>query len=250
MIKRIMLIGEEKSFMVSSIANSLRREMFEVVIAEPVASLLRKKQDVPKVVLMYLTDVEAENSALLQSLNDLIEDNHSRFYLLGNPLDIDASYKNLNKKNVQKVFHRPINVQDIVEELLRINATDDVRLPGRRKILLVDDDEVTLRTISNWLQDRYTVFMCNSGKDALRFLLENVVDLVLLDFEMPGLSGPDVLEGIRNDPMTENIPVMFLTSKNDQETVLYGVSLHPTKYLLKNLPKDDIIKSIDEFFLP
>ncbi|MCR4588222.1 MAG: response regulator [Lachnospiraceae bacterium] len=250
MIKRILLIGEEKSFMVSSIANGLRRELFEVVTAEPVAPVLKKLTEVPQVVLFYLTDNESDNSILLEQINNMIIDNRCRFYVLGNPLDMEDAYRYLLKQNVLKEFYRPINVQNIIEELLKIDETEAVRLPGRKKILLVDDDEVTLRTISNWLQERYTVYMANSGKDALRFLMENVVDLVLLDYDMPGLSGPDVLDAIRNDPMTESVPVMFLTGKNDQESVLYAVSLHPDKYLLKTLPKDDIIKTIDEFFLP
>ncbi len=250
MIKRILLIGEEKSFMVSSIANGLRRELFEVIMSEPITAVLKKVTDVPQVILFYLNDSVSDNAVLLQYINTMVVDHRCRFYILGNPLDMEEAYKHLDKANVQKEFYRPINVQDIIDELLKIDEMDDVRLPGRRRILLVDDDEVTLRTLSNWLQDRYTVYMANSGKDALRFLLKNVVDLVLLDYEMPGLSGPEVLDGIRNDPMTADIPVMFLTGKNDQESVLYAVSLHPAKYLLKTLPKDDILKAIDEFFLP
>ena len=90
--------------------------------------------------------------------------------------------------------------------------------------------------------------MASSGMNAITFLAKNPVDLILLDYEMPVASGPQVLEMIRSEPATSSIPVMFLTSKSDRESVLKVVSLKPEKYLLKTMPPEELIANIDDFF--
>nr|MCR5100441.1 response regulator [Butyrivibrio sp.] len=80
------------------------------------------------------------------------------------------------------------------------------------------------------------------------FLAKNMVDLILLDYEMPVTNGPQVLEMLRSEPSTSTIPVMFLTAKGDKESVLKVVALKPEKYLLKTMPPAELISTIDEFF--
>ena len=65
---------------------------------------------------------------------------------------------------------------------------------------------------------------------------------------MPQMDGPHVLNEIRNDPKIKQLPVMFLTSKNDKESVMKVLALKPEKYLLKTMPPQDWIRDIDEFF--
>ena len=65
---------------------------------------------------------------------------------------------------------------------------------------------------------------------------------------MPVISGAKVLEMIRSEVSTESIPVMFLTTKNDKESVMKVLALKPEKYLLKTMPPQDWIRDIDEFF--
>ena len=74
------------------------------------------------------------------------------------------------------------------------------------------------------------------------------MDLVLLDYEMPVMNGPDVLKEIREMPAIKDIPVIFLTAKDDKESVMSVIRLKPAKYLLKSMPKEKLISSIDDFF--
>ncbi len=90
--------------------------------------------------------------------------------------------------------------------------------------------------------------MVTSGMNAIQFLAKNEVDLVLLDYEMPVTSGPQVLEMMKSEPQTASIPVMFLTAKGDKESVMSVLALKPEKYLLKTLKQDELIANIDEFF--
>ena len=116
-------------------------------------------------------------------------------------------------------------------------------------LLIVDDNGTMLRTMKSWLSEKYQVYMVNSGMAAITFLTKNEVDLILLDYEMPVTSGPQVLEMLRSDSEMKHIPVMFLTIKSDKHSVLTGLALKPESYLLKTMPRKDLMKSIDDFFM-
>ena len=70
-------------------------------------------------------------------------------------------------------------------------------------------------------------------------------DLILLDYEMPVCSGAQFLEMLHSEPQTKNIPVIFLTSRSDEETVKKVIELGPQGYLLKSQPKEKILESKD-----
>jgi CheY-like chemotaxis protein len=117
-----------------------------------------------------------------------------------------------------------------------------------KKILIVDDDPTTIKAFSSLLSEKYRVYMANSGMSAITFLAKNDVDLVLLDYEMPVASGPQILEMIRSEKSTAHLPVMMLTAKQDKESVMNVIEFKPDKYLLKNMAPMDIVKSVDDFF--
>ena len=80
------------------------------------------------------------------------------------------------------------------------------------------------------------------------YIADNKPDLILLDYEMPVTSGPQVLEMIRSEMKVGSIPVIFLTGKGDRESVLKVLALKPDGYLLKSMEKAALLKSLEEFF--
>jgi len=72
--------------------------------------------------------------------------------------------------------------------------------------------------------------------------------MILLDYEMPVTSGPQVLEMIRSETRTGTIPVIFLTGKGDRESVVKVLALKPDGYLLKSTDKATLLKSLEDFF--
>ena len=118
----------------------------------------------------------------------------------------------------------------------------------RKNILLVDDDNTFLKTVKGWLSEAYRVTIVSSGAQALMYIADNKPDLILLDYEMPVTSGPQVLEMIRSETKTDTIPVIFLTGKGDRESVLKVLALKPDGYLLKSMEKAALLKSLEEFF--
>lgn len=100
----------------------------------------------------------------------------------------------------------------------------------------------------SWLEDKYKIIMANSGTMAIKYLSIKKTDLVLLDYEMPVISGKQVLEMIRSEEDFRDMPVIFLTSKNDKESVMEVMSLKPEGYLLKTMTPAQIRAEIDAFF--
>ena len=105
-----------------------------------------------------------------------------------------------------------------------------------------------LRNVKGWLEDRYQVILANSGTMAIKYLATNRPDLVLLDYEMPVIDGRQVFEMIRSESEFSDIPVIFLTSKNDKESIMSVVALKPAGYLLKSMEPAKIVQEVDDFF--
>ena len=116
---------------------------------------------------------------------------------------------------------------------------------GRRKhILVVDDNAMMLKMLKEHLHDQYDVATAASGRVALKFLERKTTDLILLDYEMPDESGPDVLEKLRASNMTKNIPVIFLTGVTDAKKIKEALSLNPQSYLLKPVDREKLLDTI------
>ena len=142
---------------------------------------------------------------------------------------------------------------ELADKLSKIGYTAET--PGEaavvasdKQLLLVDDDPVYQKMVRGWLSDRYNVAAVKSGKQALAYLNGHTPDLVLLDFEMPEMNGPEVFESIRQNPATADIPIFFLTGSAKEERIQEATSRQPEGYLLKTMNRGEIIKAIDDYF--
>jgi signal transduction histidine kinase len=101
-------------------------------------------------------------------------------------------------------------------------------------ILVVDDQPVNIAVLRGMLQTRYRVREAENGEAALRAAMqEPLPDLVLLDIQMPQMDGFEVLQQLRNNPLTQDIPVIFVTASGSQEDELLGFELGAADYIHK-----------------
>ena len=112
-------------------------------------------------------------------------------------------------------------------------------------IFLVDDNPVYLNSGKNVLQDKYTVVTIPSGEKLLLALEKTVPDLILLDVEMPGMSGYDAIKELKANPQTAGIPVIFLTGKGEPEDEFLGLSLGAVDYIAKPFAPPLLLKRIE-----
>ena len=101
-------------------------------------------------------------------------------------------------------------------------------------VLVVDDMSSNAQIIEAVLEDDYNILLAQSGQEALDLLQTDVnIDLVLLDIIMPGMDGYTVCEKIKANPLTEHIPVIFLTSEKSEESEEKGFSVGGVDYITK-----------------
>lgn len=115
---------------------------------------------------------------------------------------------------------------------------------GKKTILVVDDSPIMLKVIREQLKEFYDVVIVTSGKLALKYLKENKVDMMLLDYNMPEMSGLDVLKTMKADAATRNIPAVFLTGVSERAKIAQALALGPQGYLLKPIDKEKLFAMI------
>ena len=204
------------------------------------------KEDIPRIFILYLQGEDNLMIDVLGYIKDMVEDKGIRLFVIGTQDEIDTVIGK-NAGYVAQTYVRPVDVQDLLKRLHKESEAVD-KLKEFKSILIVDDDPTALRSMKSLLSSRYKILVANSGMNAITILAKNHVDLILLDFEMPVVTGPKVLEMIRSDPNTSNIPVMFLTAKGDKHSIMEVVRFKPEKYLLKTMLPKEILESVDEFF--
>ena len=139
-------------------------------------------------------------------------------------------------------FDKPVNM-DKFEEV--VNAFEEQK-NVKEKILVVDDDPAFCKMIRSNLTGIFQVSVVTSGKQAITFLSQNKVDLVLLDYNMPEMPGPEVLKALRTNKETKNLPVAFLTGIDKKESISQVLALKPQGYILKSATKEALISKIDD----
>lgn len=247
MEREVLLIGKINSFIVNAAGKGLEKEGIEVKRTAPDITAIDKERGKTRVWIFYLTGSDDVNDELLVYLKDHIAEEHVYLNIVGNPDEINDVKAVIPDEEIADVYERPLDVHVLAQGL--DNAFFQVERDNEKKrILIVDDNATALKTMKNILSDRYAVYMANSGVSAITFLAKNPVDLILLDYEMPVVNGPKVLEMLKSEPSIEAPPVMFLTAKGDKESVMTALALKPVNYLLKTMPPEELIKTIDDFF--
>ena len=117
-----------------------------------------------------------------------------------------------------------------------------------KKVLVVDDDQNMLQLLYAFLRDSYHVIMAESGMAALECLRSQIVDLILLDYLMPGMNGKETLEEIRKDEELKDLPVFFLTGVSDSTKISECLKLDPIGYILKPIGKFSLLAKIRAYF--
>ena len=102
-----------------------------------------------------------------------------------------------------------------------------------QRILIVDDAPANIQMLVEILGPEYEILIATDGLDGLESALEHIPDVILLDVEMPGLDGYQVCTQLKADPVTQGIPVLFLTSRDDTQDEATGLALGAIDYITK-----------------
>jgi twitching motility two-component system response regulator PilH len=115
------------------------------------------------------------------------------------------------------------------------------------RILVVDDSETQVASIVQILKSQgHEVVTATDGETGVEYTKKQKPDLVLMDIVMPGLNGFQATRQITHDPETSHIPVLLITTKNQETDRVWGTRQGAKGYLVKPIPDDLLVDTINE----
>ena len=100
-------------------------------------------------------------------------------------------------------------------------------------ILIVDDDPKNIRLLASLFEDDYDILFATDGKKALEIALHEKPDLILLDVMMPEMDGYQVCKTLKNDALTTEIPIIFITANSSVNEEIHGLEIGASDYISK-----------------
>lgn len=241
----ILLVGGELGYLLNSIKEILMAEHFQVTVASDIGDIEKIDQMI-SAILIYADEQLLQNQKLFVYLKDKATEEDIPLFVIGNKDNLDSVKTLIPEAMIQREFGRPLNAKDMVCDIKAYLEEHDKR--KKKKILAVDDSGVVLHSIKAWLGEKYQVMLADSGLAAIKYMTLNRPDLILLDYEMPICNGKQVMQMIREAGEFSDIPIIFLTGRQDKYSIMQVMNLKPDGYLLKTMKPAEIIKYIDDFF--
>ena len=247
MEKKLLLISRGSTFMVDAISSNLREAGFTVKKCEPAMKEIAESTKDIDIILFYLGDYLDDVKEDIVYLKDICIEKEISLSVIGDDAEVNVLRQTVAEGQIANVFSRPLDIKNLVSVMESVAQGREAQ-SLKKNILLVDDDASFLKMVKDWLSDDYRVTIVSSGMQAITYIAKNRPDLILLDYEMPVTSGPQVLEMIRSEVGTSNLPVFFLTGKGDKESVTKVLSLKPEGYILKSAGKNELVSQIKDYF--
>lgn len=122
-------------------------------------------------------------------------------------------------------------------------------LASEYTVLIVDDVPTNVMLVQAILKkEGYTLLTCDSGVKALRIAQERHPNLILLDIMMPEMDGYEVLQHLKSNPDTNNIPVIIMSALSDMQSIVKGYQLGATEYVTKPFQREELVKRVAHRF--
>ncbi|MBP8968184.1 MAG: response regulator [Lachnospiraceae bacterium] len=178
----------------------------------------------PDVFILCLNGESKDDLNVMNELKRIFTRESIFVFIAGSREDCDF-FRNTVVYMAEESFEKPISVAAIrnrindymdekkkkaIEEEKLHAELEKIKEQNRRKhVLVIDDDPIMLKVVKEHLHENYDVATAISGKIAYKFLESKQTDIILLDYEMPGEDGPDVLINLRKRENLENTPLYF-----------------------------------------
>ncbi len=244
----------EEKLLVNTIGKMLHDESSSLNVMIVNATRYTARQFVERIKEHYPAldsyEIKSENLLTYEQLQKVFSIKHPPYSLLFDTGEgyfafcADAPHL---KSNEPVVSIKAENAMAEISNYLKENDENKTENP-LKKILIVDDSSTMRAAIKELLSDTYQMAEASSGFSAIRSIILNRPDLILLDYEMPVCDGHQVLEMIRSEQNMADIPVIFLTGKATKEILQKILVLKPAGYLLKTINPEEIKKYIADFF--
>ena len=242
-------------------------ESFEVCTSAKEALSIMESKQVRCLVSDYQME-ERDGLSLLSEVTSLYPD--TRRVLLTGEADTEVMRQAVNNAWVHQVFYKPVNTQELTSAIVRLidsspiqdnvvldesfevkpwllteqgeTGVDDSGLietidgaDQKSELVLVVDDLADMRDLiaGSLRRKKYRVVTAPNGKRGVELAKEVRPDLIITDWMMPQMSGPELIESLKSDGELNSVPIILLTAKSDEESKLIGTEVGADSFLGK-----------------
>lgn len=205
------------------------------------AEITADANDKTGVIVYYMNDDVKAYWSLHEAIDNYCTRYGRKVICIATKEQYDEMTKAIDPQHIASFFERPLEM----ERFLRC-VMDETKGRKKKRVMIVDDDMRQRQLVRECLKEKYDVSMANGGTQAIAMLSTQECDLVLLDYEMPIVPGPQVMEMIQSLPQGRDLPIVFLTGKNDEASIRRVMELHPAGYLLKSVSAADLLKKVSD----
>ena len=246
--KLIIILTYQYSVVVKGIERNLQEEGFNTVLVNDTFDQVGGLAPQADLFLFYLPNDIASDVAKIEKFAKVcakINTYGKNMVILGEKKDRKDIMNGRYGADDFVWLDRPVDIKNLVNEM-KVAMARPVVTGDKKRILIIDDDPSYASMVREWIKDTYKTDVVTSGMHAITFLLKNPVNLILLDYEMPVIDGPQVLQMLREEEATSNIPVIFLTGNGTKEAVTRVMELKPEGYVLKSTTREDLLNYLSK----
>lgn len=260
--KRIAIVLYQYSVVVKGIEKKLEEAGYQIEIIENFG-LIKAHALQTDLFVVYLPGEILEDAVKLENFKKIctaIEGVNGKMLIIGEKKIHEELLSIVPAIRTCPWIDRPVDMEVLCPAIDKAIASEQAPAPAepaapaaaataasdKKSILIVDDDPSYASMVREWIKDEYQVDIVTTGGQAVKFLFRKKVSLILLDYEMPVVDGPQVLSMFRQDPKMSKIPVVFLTGVGTKEAVQRVMSLQPDGYILKSTTREDLLKFLKE----
>lgn len=153
------------------------------------------------------------------------------------------------KRNINRAFLSPIPKKPPIEASKKsvLGVTGSAgNTKSTNSILIVDDEPNNITVLTELLKEKYTLQACLSGVKALEICNQDPLpDLILLDIMMPKMDGLTVCQSLKDNPLTEHIPIIFISALTQTKDVVKGLSIGAADYITKPISPEITLARIN-----
>ncbi|HSQ97276.1 MAG TPA: response regulator [Rickettsiales bacterium] len=201
--------------------------------------LLKVKEKRPDLLLL---DVNMPKMSGFEVLDILKKDNETKnlqVVMLTRRGEEENIIKGLSYGAVDYIL-KPFDLEELVKKV------DTFLMKNELKILIADDDELIAELLkTKFNHNGYSVMLATNGKEALDIIKTQKPNIVLLDIMMPVIDGFAVLRKVKSDDEIKNIPIVFLSAKNQEENVVNGLKIGAYDYITKPISAEEVFTRVE-----
>ena len=253
-IRNLTIVGSTEGILARGLRNKLAASGINVEFAGMDTVRLKELKDSTGIYLIELKEDVDNLQYALGRIRENVMSSTGRIIVVAqkdDQTDLKRKQPDLASR-VMDWYEHGFDMDEFAKYVRKVLESEAVTQPKEenkvKNILIVDDDPTYAKMVREWLKDFYHVSVVVNAMQAINFMNTHQLDLVLLDYEMPVVSGPQVFEMMKNEPETCNIPVMFLTGVGDPASVSRVIALKPAGYILKTATREDLLNKLIAFF--